>query len=219
MKGIHAQNSSSKKKNNALYGRVLQPRQKKLFGTGCATLYLRRLHNTTPTSHPSSGATRTEPRSRTCRLISKQTDRGTPDASNERLAKLEVRPVEALLERLPIPTLAAHIAQPAHGAHNLLLALDKLQPEALSDVERDVAVHEPDARVVALKGEHEVALARQRGRVAADRVVGAQRRQRAVPGRVGGLGEHVEVVPVEVDGVREEGGGVVVLLDDPVLEL
>ena len=40
----------------------------------------------------------------------------------------------------------------------ILLALQNLQPEPLRDVERDVAVQEPGARVVSFKGNDDVAV-------------------------------------------------------------
>lgn len=64
----------------------------------------------------------------------------------------------------------------------------------------DVAVADPGARVVDGEGDGQVAVARQRGRVAARRVLEVPRGLGPVEGAAF-LGEHPEVVAVEVDGV------------------
>lgn len=81
-----------------------------------------------------------------------------------------------------------------------------------------MAVHEPRAWVVGLKGEDEVAAGRERGRVAAHGVVRLEVRDVAGPLGVCGTVENVEVVAVEMDRVGEGRGGWG-LLDYPVLPL
>lgn len=81
---------------------------------------------------------------------------------------------------------------------DLGLALDELQRQALDRVPADVAVQQPDARVVGREAEDQEPAGRQHGHVAPDRVdkvelVDARVRR----GRL--LAQHVEVVAMEVD--------------------
>lgn len=105
--------------------------------------------------------------------------------------------------------------------------LEEVDAETARDVPRDVAVHQPGARVVRPEGDEQPALGGQHGDVAAGRVVAVEEGE--VGGRVelvprlgksrGGDGraaEDEEVVPVQVEGVREGELGVDVVLDEPV---
>lgn len=89
-----------------------------------------------------------------------------------------------------------------HGDGDVALVLDELERQALAGVPGDVAVHEPRARVVELEGEREVAVARERGRVPARRVLDVEARRVAVED-ARGLGQDPEVVAVEVDRVGD----------------
>jgi len=64
----------------------------------------------------------------------------------------------------------------------------------------DMAVQEPDARVIRLEGDDKVSGSRQHGDVAARRV-GPSRVDRGGVESSSTLGDEVEVVAVEVDGV------------------
>ena len=61
------------------------------------------------------------------------------------------------------------------GEDDAALALEELHAEALADVPRDVAVHEPGARVIGLERQREPAAAGQERDVASRRVVVRQR--------------------------------------------
>jgi hypothetical protein len=104
-------------------------------------------------------------------------------------------------ERCPLLAPLLHGTQVTVALANLVEPLNKLHPQACSDMERDVAVHEPSARVVGLEGEHEIAASGQRGRVASDGVGRLQARNVACPWCVFLLVQHPEVVAVQVDGV------------------
>ena len=71
---------------------------------------------------------------------------------------------------------------------------------------RDVAVHEPRARVAHLEGDDQVPVQRQHGHVAAGRIVQVGAERVRVEGVVR-LAEDDEVVAVQVDGMGGGGGG------------
>jgi hypothetical protein len=85
-------------------------------------------------------------------------------------------------------------------------------------MERNVAMHQPSARIVRLKCEHEVALCRKSGGVASDRIIGFEPRDVSGPLGARLLIEDVKVMAMEVDWMREGRGGCI-LLNDPVLPL
>jgi len=92
------------------------------------------------------------------------------------------------VEFLPTRTAFLHTAQAANTALDLVHALEELHAEAACNVERDVAVHEPSARIVRFKRQDEVAFGRQGRGVAADGVVHFESRYIAVPLRILFLG-------------------------------
>lgn len=85
--------------------------------------------------------------------------------------------------------------------NNLVKSFHKLHSQSCSNVERDMAVHEPSAGVVGPEGENKVAAGRQRRCVASDRVRCLQARNVACPGSVFLLVQHPKVVTVQVDGM------------------
>jgi len=126
---------------------------------------------------------------------------------------LEIRGIAVVV----LAPVRARIIPIAPRQVNRPLALKELHTKPLTDVPRDVAVHEPSAWVVGREREHDPALAGQEGDVAT-RWVGE-----VEVAHVGGLvedagasAEDVEVVAVEVDRVRDGDFGAVGLLDDPV---
>nr|POE87368.1 hypothetical protein CFP56_29957 [Quercus suber] len=122
---------------------------------------------------------------------------------------------------VPGGALAVEIRRVRVDALDRARGLEELHRESFVRVPRDVAVHEPGARVVGLEGEGEPAAGGQHGDVAARWVVVVQGLGVGrLPGRGAGA-EDEEVVAVQVDGVRHvdgEGraGG---LLDHPVRPL
>lgn len=75
--------------------------------------------------------------------------------------------------RIPGIPFLAHVDErlvPAKRELHLVFILDDLRRQARRRVERDVAVHDPDARVVGLEGDDEVAFVGQERHVAARRV-------------------------------------------------
>jgi len=116
----------------------------------------------------------------------------------------------ARVPRIPLLALVLTLAAPrAHAGTRLHDAgiLQDGDPEALARVPRDVAVQQPDARVVERDGDDHVSVGRQDGRVAARRVLGLPARGGAVPGGVCAGLEEEEVVAVEVDGVGDARDG------------
>jgi hypothetical protein len=104
--------------------------------------------------------------------------------------------------------------------YNLIHTLQKLHAEAGRYMKRNMAVHEPGARVVRLKSKDEVAFRWESSSITTNRIIGFQKRGIAGPLCVFRLGEDVEVVTVQVDWMREgRRCDVCVLLDYPVLPL
>lgn len=105
----------------------------------------------------------------------------------------------AVLDGVPVAAGLLEDVVVGHGESDGALALDKVERQALRRVPGDVAVDDPGARVVELKGDGEVAAGGEVGGVAADGVDGVEGR---LVGEGGGvLREDPEVVAVEVDGV------------------
>lgn len=77
-----------------------------------------------------------------------------------------------------------------------LLPLHDLQRQSTARMPRNVAMHQPDARVVGFEGNDKIALGRKQGDVTAQRIVESERS--VVVGR---LLKHTEVVSVKVYGV------------------
>lgn len=97
------------------------------------------------------------------------------------------------------PIRASLVERPrVRNARNLAPPLDELQREPLGDVEANVAVQQPGARVVRLEANDEVACARQDGRVSSQRVIRVELGD-ARQVNAGSLGEDEEVVAVQVD--------------------
>lgn len=108
---------------------------------------------------------------------------------------------------LPRPPSRARLVKhlPALRVHlDLRLALDKLERQTLAGVPRDMAVHQPRARVVELECDREIAVARQRRHVAPRRVGRVELAGVAVK-KARRLCEDPKVVSVEVDGVGQSG--------------
>jgi hypothetical protein len=100
---------------------------------------------------------------------------------------------------------------------NLSLSFQKLNAQASRDVERDMAVHEPGARVVGFEGKHEVARAGEGGGIPTNGVVCFERGDVAGPVACA-LSEDVEIMAVKMDRVRD-WRGIWGGLDHPVLPL
>lgn len=115
-------------------------------------------------------------------------------------ARVDLLRVVLVLERGPGVALVADVGGVRHVG-DLVEALDELQSKSLARVPANVAVHQPDARVVRLPGQDEVAAGREHGHVAADGVVQVQRH---VGRRVGprALRQDEEVVAVKVNPER-----------------
>lgn len=130
--------------------------------------------------------------------------------------RLLIRMIARLPILIPLGTPLVKLILIPNRIANVAFPLQKLHAEALTRVPRNVAVHDPEARVVGGEGDEEVAAGRKRGRVATGRVVELQARRGAVPD-AGAGSDDVEVVAVEVDGVGEgdEGAG----LDPPEVPL
>jgi hypothetical protein len=116
----------------------------------------------------------------------------------------------------PIIAPVVYIVQ---AAGDVAGSLHELDAKPLREMERNMAVHEPQAWIVRFEGQHEIPLDGQCRRVAARGVVHLEDGDVAVPGLVGLLSENVKVVAVEMDGVRDRGEVRRILLDHPVLKL
>ncbi len=122
-----------------------------------------------------------------------------------------MRPIPIVApRRTPIPE-PTQIAQPPE---NLILALEELHAQALTDMPGDVTVHEPRSGIVHREGKHEVSAGGHGGRVAARRIDEREPVRRPVP--LSGAGaEDVEVVAVQVDRMRQVDGLIRSGLHDP----
>src|SRR5688500_4296334 len=68
-----------------------------------------------------------------------------------------------------------------HNLGDVGEALEELDRQTGSDMPGDVAVEQPDTRVVGLVGEDQVTITRQHGNIAADRVLRVETSSRAIP--------------------------------------
>lgn len=85
---------------------------------------------------------------------------------------------------------------------DLIRALEKLHAEAFRRVPRDMAMHDPGARIVRRECKDHPAARRKRSGVATCGIIECQVVRRAVPGVVA-VAEEVKVVAVEMDWVRD----------------
>jgi head-tail adaptor len=102
--------------------------------------------------------------------------------------------------RLPVSTGPLHLCESVLG-FDFRRAFKELHAETGGNVEGNVAVHEPCARVVGLESKDQVASGGEISRVATDGIVRLQGRNISVPDRILYLRENVEVVAVKVNGM------------------
>lgn len=131
--------------------------------------------------------------------------------SQSRIVLLVVRRTNVIFPSAALVVVVVRARQ-----HHRVGRLQELHAQALADVPRDVAVHEPGARVVGVESDGEPTRGRHGSGVAARRRVEVERARLAgVVGAAAGA-EDEEVVAVQVDGVRR-GWQAVELLDEPVV--
>lgn len=115
---------------------------------------------------------------------------------------------------VPAGALVVPVLSDGQLATDVIGLFQELGAKTQTDVEGDVTVHQPGARIVGDEGEDEVAVRRQHGHVAPRRVLVVEGLGVVVDARVGA--EDVKVVAVQVDRVRLGRGLGLQGLDDPV---